>query len=218
MIFRRGHTMKYLMLLVLSATVLTACGGTTVNVNQVNENTAEQDTKTDTTSQQATGETAVVSKESNTTDDEQPVETVDDRPGDTQLQDVSLTYYTEGEIKNIVDYTIRPASQKIQNAINNKQLSPVTESGIVTEYEIDNVFIRIVDDGHYRSEYTYLDNKLIFLLTLENEQITGRYYFYDGVFIRYLDAAKTEINRPYFTEAIIQEAQDQIRGPYKENY
>ena len=149
--------MKYLMLLVLSATVLTACGGTTVNVNQVNENTAEQDTKTDTTSQQATGETAVVSKKSNTTDDEQPVETVDDRPGDTQLQDVSLTYYTEGEIKNIVDYTIRPASQKIQNAINNKQLSPVTESGIVTEYEIDNVFIRIVDDGHYRSQPVHRD-------------------------------------------------------------
>lgn len=197
--------MKYLMVIICGSIFLTACGGTTVNVTQVTETKTEQETtqatNNENTTQQATGETAVVSKNESVATEKIVGKT---------LRNVDLDYYSVSEIKNIVDYTIRPASQKIQNAINNKQIKPVDASLTDTSYQLDNVYITIVDDGYTRYEYTYLDGKLIFLLTLVDGQITGRYYFYDGVFIRYLDEFKNEINRPYFSDSIIRNAQYQV--------
>ena len=202
--------MKYLMVIICGSIFLTACGGTTVNVTQVTETKTEQETtqatNNENTAQQATGETAVVSKNESVEEESVATEKI---VGKT-LRNVDLDYYSVSEIKNIVDYTIRPASQKIQNAINNKQIKPVDASLTDTSYQLDNVYITIVDDGYTRYEYTYLDGKLIFLLTLVDGQITGRYYFYDGVFIRYLDEFKNEINRPYFSDSIIRNAQYQV--------
>lgn len=197
--------MKYLMVIICGSIFLTACGGTIVNVTQVTETKTEKETtqatNNENTTQQATGETAVVSKNESVATEKIVGKT---------LRNVDLDYYSVSEIKNIVDYTIRPASQKIQNAINNKQIKPVDASLTDTSYQLDNVYITIVDDGYTRYEYTYLDGKLIFLLTLVDGQITGRYYFYDGVFIRYLDEFKNEINRPYFSDSIIRNAQYQV--------
>lgn len=83
----------------------------------------------------------------------------------------------------IVDF-IRPTWNKIENAINNKQIHGTTEQNS-TNYQLDQITRIVKDYGDHKMSATYQEGELIFILRIDRatEQLT-RYYFYDDQLIR----------------------------------
>lgn len=134
--------------------------------------------------------------------------------GDYSAPSDNLDLYSKAEIDNIVNNMIRPTAYKIKGMVDNKQLSPSSQTSTETTYKVDNITLIIYDDGKTYAEYTYYNNQLFVVVPYVNKQLKNRYYYYNNDLIYILYPDKSDRYRPDFSGQDMQQGIDALNHQF----
>ena len=134
--------------------------------------------------------------------------------GDYSAPSDNLDLYSKAEIDNIVNNMIRPTAYKIKGMVDNKQLSPSSQTSTETTYKVDNITLIIYDDGKTYAEYTYYNNQLFVVVPYVNKKLKNRYYYYNNDLIYILYPDKSDRYRPDFSGQDMQQGIDALNHQF----